>query len=69
MGTDGRARCAQAPCRSRAARWWNLAIAIGTLLSATIWSFADTAYVGFLLGSMVIVAFGMLDDRNNLDFA
>ena len=45
-----------------------LAIAIGTLLSATIWSFADVAYVGFLLGSLVIVLFGLLDDRNNLDY-
>ena len=45
-----------------------IAIALGTLLSATMWSFADTAYVGFLAGSLVIVVFGMLDDRNNLDF-
>lgn len=45
-----------------------LAIATGTLLSATIWSFTDAAYVGFLLGSVVIVAFGLLDDRNNLDY-
>jgi len=45
-----------------------IAIALGTLLSATVWSFADTAYVGFLAGSLVIVVFGMLDDRNNLDF-
>lgn len=45
-----------------------LAIAIGTLLSATIWSFADAAYVGFLLGSLVIVLFGLLDDRNDLDY-
>jgi UDP-GlcNAc:undecaprenyl-phosphate/decaprenyl-phosphate GlcNAc-1-phosphate transferase len=45
-----------------------LAIAIGTLLSATIWSFADSAYVGFLLGSLVIVLFGLLDDRSDLDY-
>jgi UDP-GlcNAc:undecaprenyl-phosphate GlcNAc-1-phosphate transferase len=45
-----------------------LAIAAGTLISATIWSFTDGAYVGFLLGSVVIVAFGLLDDRNNLDY-
>jgi UDP-GlcNAc:undecaprenyl-phosphate/decaprenyl-phosphate GlcNAc-1-phosphate transferase len=45
-----------------------LAIAIGTLLSATIWSFSDAAYVGFFLGSVVIVLFGLLDDRNNLDY-
>ena len=45
-----------------------LAIAMGTLLSATIWSFGDSAYVGFLLGSLVIVLFGLLDDRNNLDY-
>lgn len=45
-----------------------IAIAIGTLLSATVWSFADTAFIGFLLGSLVIVVFGLLDDRSNLDF-
>jgi UDP-GlcNAc:undecaprenyl-phosphate GlcNAc-1-phosphate transferase len=45
-----------------------LAIAMGTLLSAAIWSFGDSAYVGFLLGSLVIVLFGLLDDRNNLDY-
>jgi UDP-GlcNAc:undecaprenyl-phosphate/decaprenyl-phosphate GlcNAc-1-phosphate transferase len=45
-----------------------LAIAMGTLLSATIWSFGDSAYVGFLIGSLVIVLFGLLDDRNNLDY-
>lgn len=45
-----------------------LAIAIGTLFSAAVWSFADAAYVGFLLGSLVILLFGLLDDRNNLDY-
>lgn len=45
-----------------------IAIALGTLLSATVWSFSDTAFIGFVLGSLVIVVFGLLDDRNNLDF-
>lgn len=45
-----------------------IAIAIGTLLSATVWSFTDTAFIGFLIGSLVIVVFGLLDDRSNLDF-
>ena len=45
-----------------------LAIAIGTLLSAAIWSFGDSAYVGFLFGSLVIVLFGLLDDRSGLDY-
>ena len=45
-----------------------LAIAMGTLLSAAIWSFGDSAYVGFLIGSLVIVLFGLLDDRSNLDY-
>ena len=45
-----------------------LAIAIGTLLSAAIWSFGDSAYVGFLFGSLVIVLFGLLDDRSSLDY-
>jgi UDP-GlcNAc:undecaprenyl-phosphate GlcNAc-1-phosphate transferase len=45
-----------------------IAIALGTLLSATVWSFSDTAFIGFVLGSLVIVVFGLLDDRSNLDF-
>jgi UDP-GlcNAc:undecaprenyl-phosphate/decaprenyl-phosphate GlcNAc-1-phosphate transferase len=45
-----------------------LAIAMGTLLSAAVWSFGDSAYVGFLIGSLVIVLFGLLDDRSNLDY-
>lgn len=45
-----------------------IAIALGTLLSATIWSFSDTAFVGFLCGSIVIVAFGLWDDRSDLDY-
>jgi UDP-GlcNAc:undecaprenyl-phosphate GlcNAc-1-phosphate transferase len=45
-----------------------IAIAMGTLLSATMWSFADAAYIGFLAGSVVIVLFGLLDDRYNLDY-
>jgi UDP-GlcNAc:undecaprenyl-phosphate GlcNAc-1-phosphate transferase len=45
-----------------------LAIAMGTLLSAALWSFGDSTYVGFLIGSFVIVLFGLLDDRSNLDY-
>jgi UDP-GlcNAc:undecaprenyl-phosphate GlcNAc-1-phosphate transferase len=45
-----------------------IAIALGTLLSATVWSFNDMAFVGFLCGSIVIVAFGLWDDRNDLNY-
>lgn len=45
-----------------------IAIALGTLLSATVWSFSDRAFVGFLCGSIVIVAFGLWDDRSDLNY-
>lgn len=45
-----------------------IAIAIGTVVSVLLWSFAEAAPLGFLIGSSVIVLFGFLDDRNNLDY-
>lgn len=50
-----------------------IAIAVATLASAIAWSLANSASsgappLGFLLGSMVIVYFGLLDDRKDLDY-
>lgn len=45
-----------------------IAIAVSTLISVWLWSLADGAPLGFLIGSAVIVIFGLLDDRNDLDY-
>lgn len=50
-----------------------IAIAVATLASAMVWSLSSPASsgappFGFLLGSMVIVYFGLLDDRKDLDY-
>lgn len=45
-----------------------IAIALAVLLSAAMWVIGDAALVGILLGALVIACFGVLDDRNNLDY-
>src|SRR5688572_19580406 len=45
-----------------------IAIVLATLLSALIWSIPDASSIALLLGALVIALFGLLDDRNNLDY-
>lgn len=45
-----------------------LAIAIGAMVPPILWVAQETWLFGFLAGSGLIVLFGVLDDRYNLDF-
>ena len=45
-----------------------IAIVLATLLSTLIWSIRDGSSMALLIGALVIALFGLLDDRNNLDY-
>lgn len=45
-----------------------IGIAIAAILPTLLWVAHETRFVGFVIGGALIVLFGVLDDRHNLDF-
>lgn len=54
--------------RAAVPRVGGIAIAVGTLLSILLWFPVRTEITGYIAGGIVIVAFGIADDRFDLDY-